>query len=157
MNVEINVQFTEDELRKYAEDVGRRWFLTFVRETIKEPGLFAFLQQAIKLGIDHAKTEPKRGNGGPIPSPRSPEPFYPPPPVPRTPDAQGPFGPSGDPLASCLPVEESRHHEEGWACHVCATYNTENRRICRHCSHERCDVSPPPDADPFGGAPQGVA
>jgi len=55
----------------------------------------------------------------------------------------------------CFTIDGSRSIEPGWGCHLCATYNGEQRGVCRSCGHTRCDpiVTPPPDQQSLEPSP----
>jgi len=142
VKVSLNVEFTDDELRKYAEDIGRRWTVGFFREAFKtgqrlkiNPNALSEIGLAIAsaLNASGVKTDsvPR-----PDPGPTADEPI---PYVPMTRRER------------CERLEASQFIEEGWVCHLCDTYNGAQRSVCRHCDHERCDIvvpSPPHQDDP---------
>lgn len=158
MKTAINVEFTDDELIKYASDVGRRWGLNFIHDVIGhlgalkiDPKFVEGLMQAIKMSFEQ---RPKNGSG---PQQRQePQTSQ----VPHAdPFARGapPDPHDGMPMSKCLHIESSSVHEEGWACHLCGTYNIVQRPICRACQHERCDVIAPPPPGPRGPSTEQVA
>ena len=127
MKATINLEFTDDELLKYAEDVGRRWAVNFFAEAFKAgkrlkipPGFLETLASAFTSGVGI-------GEKGP-PDPPSP---------PGAPD----FSAADN---HCLRIESCPSLEEGWLCCFCSTYNTVQRAACRACGHGRCDVVVPP-------------
>lgn len=143
MRVAVNLEFTDDELRKFAEDVGRRWTLGFIHESLRhinelklDPSLSKSLQQACAMGLAAAmnRTEPPP-DVGPIAADATFEPDPPP--------------------TKCVAIYADGRSEfdDGWICHRCRAYNGLRRDVCRTCSHDRCDVivTPPPgegDNDP---------
>jgi hypothetical protein len=147
MQVAINVEFTDEELRKYAEDVGRRWVHVLLSH-LKDPDLSRFAQQAFAMGMNIAAAqEHKKRGAAPSPPPfgfhQAPFPFdfdfpgsvprYPPPPSGAIKD------PPPSILEKCFRIEKSAQYEEGWCCHKCGYANVEQRAVCRNCAHERCD------------------
>ncbi len=130
MRVAINLEFTDEELRKYVSDVGRRVALDAIRDGVKllgalkiDPSLSSMLAEAAA----HAFLKPE-------PQPKIDAEFTEPPQT-----RQASNGP-------CVRMDANDHLDEGWLCHVCATYNGMQRMGCRNCAHERCDiiVTPPP-------------
>ena len=128
MKAAINLEFTDDELRKYAEDVGRRWAMNFFTEAFKtgkrlkmSPGVLSELGQALASALSASGAKAVQI---PPPPPSVAE-------VERT-------------LTQCERVEACEHIDEGWICHRCDTYNGVHRPTCRLCSHERCDLVVPP-------------
>lgn len=189
MRTAINVEFTDEELRRHVEDIGRRLILDAVHEVvhhinaIDNPALVEGALRAIQMGMSVAMHEratrrheqrhaPFRPGYMPGPEPPRPgNPGYPPDPFAPfarpNPEQQrsGPFqGPRrakakeapGEPMKSCFPIEANQYNEEGWCCHECGVYNGTQRRVCRNCNHERCDVEPEvygarvPDPPPDG-------
>ena len=85
------------------------------------------------------------GGFGPPPGP-GPWPYGPPP---------GPYGaaapgtnvrPIREPgaMEHCIPIDESRLMEAGWACCGCGTFNGVQRDVCRQCKHPCCAATPSP-------------
>ena len=135
MKATINVEFTDDELRKYGEDVARRVGLNFIRDTVKavqkvkfSPGLGTVLEQVLSGAISSKL-------------PADPGPTASPPDVPHA---------SNEKFERCQRVEESPYNEESWICCECVAMNWASRNACRICGHKRCDVvvPPPPMSDP---------
>ena len=134
MRVAINLEFTDDELRNYAGDVGRRWIAHAIDEGIKggkrlkiNPDLMGQIVQALALTISSKLPS--------VPSPTAG--------TPEESDVRE-YGPVK--RDRCDPVSRGPHLDDGWICHKCTTYNGNQRATCRHCDHERCDVivTPPP-------------
>ena len=44
----------------------------------------------------------------------------------------------------CFVIDETRSLEAGWGCHECATYNGQQRTVCRQCGHPSCVPIAPP-------------
>ena len=138
MKVAINVEFTDDELRKYAEDVGRRWTMCFFQEAFKTGQRLKLNPNALSaIGLALASALSASGvktHSAPRPDPGP------------TADTPIPYAPTP---SRCERVEVSPFNEEGWMCHPCGFYNGVQRAVCRHCDHERCDivVPPPPHQD----------
>lgn len=131
MKASINVEFTDDELRKYAEDVGRRWILRFMHEATRHmkevpPEVLRVVGQTFASAVAEAKPQT-----GPIPSAEQT-------------DAE--FNTAN---RRCMRVPVSLlYWEEGWLCHECSTYNGLLHMACRTCLHVRCDVVIPPPPHP---------
>ena len=128
MKVTINAEFTDDELKKHAADVGRKVGLDFIRDLVKtlsrlkiSPGIGAVLEQALSGALGSK-------SGGPVPPPSMPD-----------------FAAADD---RCLRIEPSPISDEGWSCCHCTTYNGIHRPACRQCGHGRCDVIVPPPPPP---------
>ena len=128
MRVAVNIEFTDEELRKYAEDVGRRWVVNTIHSVIQHlpalkvpPGFIEGIMQAASTVAPEAKKEP-------------------PPPDPyemRLPD-------------KCTRIEASPVFDDGWMCHKCGVTNNDHRVACRQCMHERCDMVMTPPPNPSG-------
>lgn len=134
MRFAVNIEFTDEELRRYGEDVSRRVVLNGIHDVVRHlgamkinPDLTAQIAQAVATSIFASKA-PRR----PAPPPNPPETPSPPPPS----------------LEKCSRVEGHQYMEEGWVCHCCSTYNVALRSACRTCGHERCDVIVPPAPSP---------
>jgi len=135
MKATINVEFTDDELRKYAEDVARRIGLNVIHDVIGHlgavkhvaPGTFEAVEQALVSAI---ATGTKTGQPGPMPSASEPAPFEPP------------------ALDRCLRIEANQNSDESWICCKCDALNGVHRAACRLCGHGRCDVVVPPPPSP---------
>jgi ribosomal protein L40E len=124
----INVEFTDDELRKYGEDVARRVGLNFIRDTVKafskvkvSPGLGGMLEQVLASALG---SKPQADPG---------------------PTAEAP---SSVPIERCVHIEATLHNEESWMCCRCSAMNGVHRTMCRSCTHERCDDVVPPSPSP---------
>jgi hypothetical protein len=134
MRVSVNVEFTEDELRKYAEDVGRRWVVNAIHEVITHlPALKLDPSVALALGQQFVSAFAQK------PSPQQ-----------SHPQTDPGHGASGDPhIERCKRLGESVSEDGGWICCHCGQYNGAHRVACRNCQHDVCDiiVTPPP-ADP---------
>ena len=138
MKATINLEFTDEELRKYAVDVGRRVSLNFIHDSIAHlaalkippipPGFGAVISQALASAFNGAGKEQQT------------TPEYPKGPVPSSPVD----------LKSCLSInsDEDPHRDDGWFCCRCSIFNGVQRATCRNCAHDRCDVvvTPPPPA-----------
>ena len=114
MRVAINIEFTDEEIKKHAEDVARRVGVNFIHDAIKHargfktpPGFLESLVQAVA----GARGEKPSGSTS----------------VPES------------PLNKCAHTEQTRTHDEFWLCCQCGTDNIPFRPTCRHCGHERCD------------------
>ncbi len=161
----INLEFTDDDLRKFIEDGLRRWTLNTIHDLLKhirDPHLSDLIKQAIHMGMS-AGVRVGRQHEGEAPPHQRPfdvgEIF--------TGDRHGsphdvrrgpPYGVPPGELKRCMPVEANPYQEEGWMCHECSTYNGMQRSVCRQCDHERCDdVVPPPPSPGGGNVPSGSA
>jgi len=133
MRATINVEFTDEELRNYLEDAGRRWAVNTVHQVIKGLSTLKF--------DPNTMTEFARSIAG----------------------AFGSKGPQADPgptagapthgfkdvgVPPCARVEQNVDNDEEWGCHVCGVINGLHRSACRRCGHERCDVVAPPPPPP---------
>ena len=125
MKASINVEFTDEELVKYAADAGRRVGLSFIHDVMRHikgipPGFVESLVQTFSQAAEgtKAKIDPEP-TGGPVP----PEP-------------------------GCRRVIANQWNEEGWWCCGCMTYNNLLRATCRACGHGRCDIVVPPPPAP---------
>ena len=124
MKATINVEFTDEELVKYAEDVARRVTLNAIHDVVQHipalklnPDLAATLAQVVAAALASAfgkKDAPPETTAGQYSS--------------RT---------------VCERIEASAHLEEGWVCCGCSVYNVGSRPACRNCGHVRCDIVPP--------------
>lgn len=135
MKFAINVEFTDEELRKYAEDVGRRLAVNTIHEVIThlpairlDPSVASTMAHAF-MDVFSKKAQPPAGpqqksDPGPIAT--------------GVPDAHF--------LSRCRGLGESVTEDSGWVCCRCGHYNGEVRPSCRSCKHDRCDiiVTPPP-------------
>ncbi len=162
----INVEFEDGELRKFGEDMLRRWTLNTIHDLLKhlrDPHLLQLIREALSRGVDiGTRVGSRRG-----PSPYEEDMRGGPPSHQRPDGDRSPFqGPGmaeeilrGSPGASgpkrCMPVEANLYQEEGWSCHKCSTYNGVQRLACRQCAHERCDEAQSPPGDP--SVPSGSA
>lgn len=153
----INLEFKDDDLRKFAEDALRRWTLNTIHDLLKhlrDPHLSQLVQQVFHMGVDAAARTSQRRRAHPQyeddiasehevrevrPGPHR-RPFFdveeffskgPWPSPPRPPDTQE--------MKRCVHVEANLYQEEGWICHACSIYNGMQRSVCRQCAHERCD------------------
>jgi len=137
MRVSVNVEFTEDELRKYAEDVGRRWVVNAIHEVITHlPALKLDPSIALVLGQQFVSAFGQKSS-----SQR---------PRPQTDPGPTATGFSDAPhIERCKRLGESVSEDGGWICCRCGQYNGAHRVACRNCQHDVCDiiVTPPP-ADP---------
>lgn len=125
MKATVNVEFTDEELRNYLEDAGRRLVVNFIREGLaglNAPGVLDAIRRGIGIGTDTALNG---AQDAPPPASRS-----------------GSFKDVGVP--PCARVAESPFNDEEWGCHVCGLINGLHRPACRRCGHERCDVVVPP-------------
>lgn len=145
MKASINVEFTDEDLRKYAEDVGRRWLAVGVREIMRmkvPPDLAVQIAQQVMAAV-------MQGAGRPPGAPGM--------------EAGGGVGVSDEPpnATKCERVgSDDPHLEEGWICHRCRGYNGMQREACRNCAHERCDIivtPPPPQAERSATGPYRIS
>jgi len=143
MRATINVEFTDDELRKYAEDVGRRWAMNFFQEMFKTgkrlkipPGLVQELVGAFKTGA--AEVSKPQDNPGPTAG-VSPPPTHE---ASSLHDARVPL------YERCIRVAAATDTDEGWYCCHCGSVNGVHRMACRFCRHTRCDIVVPPPPSP---------
>jgi hypothetical protein len=136
MKTSINVEFTDEELRKYATDVFRRVGLNFIHDTIRHlaglkinPDVMSTFVSAVATVLTSSKQTGDPGPKAETPSPA--EHNY------SRPDR-------------CSHVKASPFSDEGWWCCKCSTLNNDTRGLCRACGHERCDAVTPPTnpADP---------
>lgn len=137
MKVAISIEFTDDEIVKHAEDLGKRLTLNAIHEGIRHLG-------ALKINPDVATTAAQAIASAFMPKtapPPAAETETPPPPSPS--------------LEKCLRIEPSTSIEEGWGCCRCLAYNGVQRSACRICGHERCDVIVPPAAPDPGPTAEG--
>jgi hypothetical protein len=128
MRATINVEFTDDELRKFAEDVARRVGLNFIHDVMGHlrgakinPDIVAMAAQAFAAAVSNSFAKKETPS-----DPADPK-VYP-------------------PRIVCERIAADAHIEEGWACCSCSVYNEVHRHTCRNCGHVRCDpiVTPPP-------------
>jgi hypothetical protein len=141
VKVTINAEFTDDELKKHAADVGRRWAMSFFGEAYKTgkrlkipPGALAGIREALANAFGK-----KSQDDGPIA-------WSPSDPLPKDPNVSVPdFAAEDD---RCLRIESSSINEEGWACCHCPASNGVQRAACRVCGHVRCDIVVPPPPPP---------
>lgn len=127
MRVAVNIEFTDEELKKHAEDVGRRWAVNTINDVFKAAQRFKFdpsIVAALKDAAANAFGGAKESDPGPRATTRIDAEFEPP--------------------TKCERVHASADVEEGWACHRCGVYNALHRAACRNCAHDRCDVVVPP-------------
>jgi len=119
MDVTVNLKFTDEELRNYASDVGRRW-----------------ITHAIHAVVVHAPAmKPPAGFMEMILQALTPNPAG---------DAKAPdIDAEYDPPKKCVHVQADANTDEAWMCHECGAFNNENRSICRRCDHVRCDEPGP--------------
>lgn len=133
MHASINLEFTEDDLVKFAEDVGRRLTLNAIHEGVRhlnelkmDPKLVGQIALvAAQAFLKGSQAEPKVEVAFERPAPEEP---------------------TASRLQRCVRIEATQHFDEGWYCHVCMSSNGLHRPACRQCGHERCDVvvTPPP-------------
>lgn len=142
MKASINVEFTDEELIKYASDAGRRVGLTFIHDVIGHlgavkapPGFMDTIGQVLASAL----SKDQQVDPGP------------------TAVAHGSDEEHELPLKRCVRItsEVPAGHlplnpnlDEGWLCCGCRTYNGVHRVACRCCTHERCDVVVPPPPSP---------
>jgi hypothetical protein len=145
MRVTVNIDFTGEELRTYAEDIGRRWVLTLIHEVMThlgalklDPSFLSVFQQAVSMGMDAAMKSSRVAA-----PPRSHVQHAQTGPIPRGPWRTPPAASTAEPITCCFPIDDSHYLEKGWGCHVCATYNGLQRPACRNCGHLRCDLQRP--------------
>lgn len=152
MRVNFNVEFTDEELRKYAADTARRVIATTLNDTVSAIN-------KLKLGPQHSQVLASAlgAVAGAIMEKSDKASSK----TSRAPDI-GPFAFAG-PGNECTRVESAPDNlglDEGWACCRCSVYNGIQRSTCRNCKHARCDVRvPPPPAEPDvdAGTPVGNA
>lgn len=131
MKATITVEFTDEELEKYAVRVARRAGLNFIHDSISHlgalkippipPGIGDMIGQALSSVLTPKQEAP---------------------PVPVGIDAEF------EPRTKCERIVGDAHIDEGWVCHNCNVYNGVQRDKCRNCNHERCDVVVPPSPPP---------
>ncbi len=131
MKATINVEFTDEELEKYAVRAARRAGLNFIHDSIAHlgalkippipPGFGDMIMQALMSTL-----APKEK----VPSGRIDAEF--------------------EPRTKCELFVGNSDIDEGWICHICNGYNGVQRLECRNCKHKRCDgvVPPPPQTTP---------
>lgn len=143
MRATINVEFTDDELRKYAEDVGRRWAMNFFQEMFKTgkrlkipPGFVQELVGAFKTGA--AEVSKPQDNPGPTAG-VSPPPTH---------EASSLHDAHVSLYERCIRVAAATDTDEGWHCCYCGSVNGVHRMACRFCRHARCDIVVPPPPSP---------
>lgn len=131
MKATINVEFTDDELKKHAADVARRVGLNFIRDVIRHlaamkipPGFLDGIGQAIKVGL--ASGSKPEVDSGPIAGP----------------------SPSAPAIDRCRPIGGTDSSDALWVCCRCGFLNGDPRVACRKCGHDRCDVVVPPPPPP---------
>jgi len=172
MKFNVNVELTDDEIKSYAEDIGRRLLFSGLGKLGEMLGgslagadpqtVVSYIQRGMMLGLrglhrqSHARPQAQRGPFGPPPDPYAHC---------AQEEARGPFGPPPGPYAAqpgnvrpireepvavehCFPIEATRHMEAGIGCCRCATCNNVTRTTCRHCGHKLCVVVPPPNVAP---------
>lgn len=173
MKGSVNLEFRDEDLRRFAEDVMRRGALHLVgelfKQVINDPRLAHLAKEALRNGVEIG-----REGRGPFMYPdevipavmrrRRGVPFQYPNDMPRGPSPYPPAGaapppppPSPQKPQRCVHVEANPYQEEGWICHECQIYNGIHRPACRQCAHERCDdiVGPRDEAPP--NVPSGSA
>jgi hypothetical protein len=106
----INIEFTDDELRKYGADVGRRVGLDLLKDLFKSgrrlgknPGVTAAIRDALTNILSPSDAEYVQH-------------------APRT---------------ECEPIE-GPGLEPGWVCCSCSVYNSLQCVQCKQCAHARC-------------------
>lgn len=133
MKTSINIEFTDDEILKFAENGVRRLVVNVVRDFVADarinPDMVMMVLQAVGAHVNRKERQA---------SPEHAEETVDPEVIPsgREHDVDG--------LSRCASVGASLHLEEGWICHVCGAYNVVARKACRGCQHERCDPAPEP-------------
>lgn len=127
MKATINVEFTDDELKKHAADVARRVGLNFIHDVIRHlaamkipPGFLDGIEQAIKVGISSGSTP--EVDSGPTVAP-----------------------PATD---RCQHIGGTDSSDAFWVCCRCGLLNGDPRVACRKCGHDCCDVIVPPPPPP---------
>lgn len=170
----INVEFEDGDLRKFAEDMLRRWTLNTIHDLLKhirDPHLSHLIKQAIQMGMsagyDFKRGPDRRPHQRPADAPPGPPPWGPGEVhdmgmvgeiLRRETSGAGRMPPQEGKLTRCMPIEANPYQEEGWMCHGCSTYNGVQRSVCRQCDHERCDDVVPSTPSPGGGSvPSGSA
>lgn len=119
MRVAVNLEFTDEELRKYAEDVGRRWILNFIHEGVAHLSGIKF-HPSWAAAVQHALATLL----GPLPTAATASP---------TANAE-----PAHPFDRCVWLSPGDVSDEGWVCHECDTLNGAHRAICRGCDHLGC-------------------
>ena len=177
MKGSINLDFKDEDLRKFVADAARRWTLNTIQDVIRhvlnDPSVSQVFMEGVRTVIagyrsassgsytqndvrQRRASQHQRGAGFDVgeffsgwpPHQRPNETSPPPPPG----DVR-----QGDKLKRCMPVEANLYQEEGWGCHECSTYNSVHRSVCRQCGHERCDDAAPSPPSPEGNVPSGSA
>jgi hypothetical protein len=164
----INIEYTGEELEKFAMNLLSRGLTKFVGEFTPEQTQFFFagVRQALDMFLGQAGQQRGRVGGGLRPNGAPPQPFGGP--VPHAdPFGSPPPGRGFNPFARrvegepdnvqpihgepphvdrCFPVEATRQNEAGIACCQCATANGTQRTHCRNCGHKLCVIATPPPA-----------
>lgn len=159
MKTAINIEFTSEELEKYAQNVARRVITVYFKEAGKfldkslTPEVGAMIAQALGtiVGAVASKNASKRAmSEEPMPFDASfeaeeKERETPADGGPKTPHMEAP----GKKCVRCEPEDTATMFDEGWFCCKCSVYNGIDKQLCRNCNHERCDVikTPPPATD----------
>lgn len=140
MRTAINIEFTDDEIRKLIEDSARRVGLDFIHSLVghincmhPDPSLVAGLAQAVSDAIGAIG---KRAA----------------PPIQQQPGAARPV--VANTMPPCARLEPNALQDEGWYCCRCARFNGLHRAACRICGHDRCDIVVPPAPSEEGSLPQ---
>lgn len=120
MHISLNLEFTDEEAKKYVEDIGRRWTLNFIHDVMShiggiklDPALSSLLAQVARGAADAFGVSP-------VEQPRS-------------------RAYASTEEGRCSRMEASQFSEEGWLCHLCSHFNAGHRAVCRNCTHLRCD------------------
>ncbi len=133
MRATINLEFTQEELVKAAQDIGQKLILTTIRDAAKifkkDPSfvsaIFQSVMSSVQAGVKAAQPEP----------PIEPEVAYEPP------DAGQPFG-------KCIRFEATKQRDDTWGCHQCGGVNGAHRERCRRCGHVCCATDSDDASDP---------
>ena len=159
--MKLNLEFNVDELESYAIKVLTK--VAFKLLDTQDPavaGAYSAIQQGL-MSIVMAGQRPQSqgvargypygppvGYTGPGPWPYGPPPG--PPPGPFGGPPQGNVRPIREPgaMEHCIPIDESRLMEAGWACCGCGTFNGVQRDVCRQCKHPCCVPIAPPSPSP---------
>jgi hypothetical protein len=141
VKVTINAEFTDDELKKHAADVGRRWIVKIFEEALKTGKRLKIPPGALE-GIGEALASALGAKPGPGPVPPPGFVAIPVDQVPFSPPSPGPdFAAADD---RCMRMAAGLELDEGWVCCHCDIHNGLHRPACRRCGHGRCDIVIPP-------------
>jgi hypothetical protein len=134
MKATINLEFTDEELTRFAERWANKLVINALNSAIGDLGDLAKQAGPLIPIIMSAVTNAVAGRAGAQPAPRDDEPICD--------DCEEQL------KTECVAIKNKSGSKLGWVCHQCRWQNGMHAAQCSGCSHKRCGAELGSDAAP---------